>query len=677
MLQWIRKNSNQTIKAAFLIGLFLGAAFLFFSPDFVSAQSIADSNSSLNEGVKIIEEPLGLPSTDIRLIIARIIRAALGLLGIILVVLIMYAGYLWMTAGGNEEQISKSKAMLKNAVVGLAIILSAYAIVWFIFRMLGVEGGAGGPSAVDPRSQNFQGSGALGQIVKDHYPMRNQIDVPRNTKIIITFRKPIQLQGLVADRSGVDSQPDGILGNCKENMTDWRSDCDRVTTTPQGILSNDFITIKRADTGEAISAAAIVAVSSTINGISGVYTIVLKPITNLDQQNGGYLGSPTEEISYVVRLGRELRLDAEGSPRVFDSARIGNDYYEWQFRCSTELDILPPFVDNVYPDRNKAEPKNSVIQIDFNEAMDPSGIQGEFTTSSDYFIAGEHIFLKTGANTSRPIGNFNLTNGYRTLEFTPSIPCGTNACGGQIFCLTVCDKPGATCNQDDYEFLLRAARTISNSTFEAQPFSGFMDVSGNALDGNKNKIVNVATTTLPVFNNWKQPDNDFWKFIIKDEIDLTSPYLTYVFPGLDAQFVVAYDPWDMVFSKRMRIDPMYDIAIEEKPIQTVPLCKVPRVYFGATFTTTSMNHCPFLDAVRQEYYPVLDSRLQDVRFNCFYPGEGPGVISINKISPVCGADGSNCCGVSTTSINNSLCCNGDPQGPSTTVCVDQLRGSNP
>lgn len=693
MLQWIKNHSNQTIKAVILSGVLLGAAFLFFSPDFTLAQSVADPSSTLNQGLQVIQEPLGLPATDIRLIIANIIRIALGLLGIILVILIMYAGFLWMTAGGNEEQISKSKAMLKNAVIGLVIILSAYAIVWFIFRMLGVPGGGGGPGAFAPGTQNFRGSGALGQIVKDHYPMRNQVGVPRNTKIIITFRKPIRLDEFVDERSG-----DTVLGNCKPNMVDWRNDCDLIKA-PGGKLADNLISIKRADTGEAIQAAAITAVTSTdsATGITGVYTIVIKPLPDLTKENGGYLGSPTEEIGYVVRLGSGLLLDVEGKPKIFDSSRIGNDYYEWQFICSTALDTSPPYVDNVFPGRDQKEVKNSVIQIDFNEAMDPSGIQGNFIDSGSgyYFLSGGNVYLKKTDNSTIPLGAFDLTNGYRTLEFTPSIPCGTNACGGKIYCLPVCDKPGATCKQDDYEFLLKAARTIGNSTFEAQPFSGVMDICGNALDGNiktKNGIVNVATTTLPIFNNWKQLDNDFWKFTIKDEIDLTAPYLNYVYPGLDAQFVTAYDPWDMVFSKRMRIDPMYNILIEEKPTpasrgDNVPLCKVPRIYFGDTFTTTSMNHCPFLDAIKQYYFPSLDSGIEDAHFNCFYPGKGPNTKTVvipslpneetaNKISPICQANGTGCCGVTST-LSQSFCCNGTVANANSAACIDNLRAISP
>ena len=85
----------------------------------------------------------GLPAGDIRTIIANIIKAALGLLGIVALVLVLYAGYEWMTAGGNEDQIASSKKILFNATIGLAIILSAYAIVSFVMTKL-IEATTGG-----------------------------------------------------------------------------------------------------------------------------------------------------------------------------------------------------------------------------------------------------------------------------------------------------------------------------------------------------------------------------------------------------------------------------------------------------------------------------------------------------------------------------------------------------
>lgn len=76
----------------------------------------------------------GLTANDPRFVVARIINVALGFLGILATVLIVYAGFLWMTAGGNDEQAGKAKKIIFAAVIGLAIILSAYSISRFALK---------------------------------------------------------------------------------------------------------------------------------------------------------------------------------------------------------------------------------------------------------------------------------------------------------------------------------------------------------------------------------------------------------------------------------------------------------------------------------------------------------------------------------------------------------------
>src|SRR3989344_3541677 len=78
----------------------------------------------------------GLGTQDVRITIARIIRAALGLLGIVTVVIIIYGGFLWMTAGGNDEQVGKAKKWIYSGIIGLVIIFAAYALTQFIFNQI-------------------------------------------------------------------------------------------------------------------------------------------------------------------------------------------------------------------------------------------------------------------------------------------------------------------------------------------------------------------------------------------------------------------------------------------------------------------------------------------------------------------------------------------------------------
>ena len=69
-------------------------------------------------------------------IVGSLVNVALGFVGILLLVYLLYAGFLWMTAGGDEKQTEKATAYIKNAVIGLVIVISSYAISSFVLGSL-------------------------------------------------------------------------------------------------------------------------------------------------------------------------------------------------------------------------------------------------------------------------------------------------------------------------------------------------------------------------------------------------------------------------------------------------------------------------------------------------------------------------------------------------------------
>lgn len=72
------------------------------------------------------------PSQSLPELVGSIINALLALLGVIMVVIMIYAGFLWMTAAGNDEKVKKARGMMTNAVIGMIIIFAAYAITEFV-----------------------------------------------------------------------------------------------------------------------------------------------------------------------------------------------------------------------------------------------------------------------------------------------------------------------------------------------------------------------------------------------------------------------------------------------------------------------------------------------------------------------------------------------------------------
>lgn len=81
--------------------------------------------------------------TDLLEVIGTIINVLLGLLGIIFLLLTIYAGFLWMTASGNEEKVEKAIGILKTSIIGLIITLAAYSIAGFVIDQVATATGTG------------------------------------------------------------------------------------------------------------------------------------------------------------------------------------------------------------------------------------------------------------------------------------------------------------------------------------------------------------------------------------------------------------------------------------------------------------------------------------------------------------------------------------------------------
>ncbi len=71
-----------------------------------------------------------------QLIIAMVVKTLLSLIGVIFVGLIVYGGFIYMTAAGTDEKIKKSKNIILTSVIGLLIIISGYSITSFITNTL-------------------------------------------------------------------------------------------------------------------------------------------------------------------------------------------------------------------------------------------------------------------------------------------------------------------------------------------------------------------------------------------------------------------------------------------------------------------------------------------------------------------------------------------------------------
>ncbi|PIP60457.1 hypothetical protein COX00_03160 [Candidatus Uhrbacteria bacterium CG22_combo_CG10-13_8_21_14_all_47_17] len=100
------------------------------------AVTFAQGLTANDLGVNAISNNIKLGSGDVRQTAANIINVALGFLGIIAVVIVLVGGFKYMISGGNEEKTSEAKNLIVSGIIGLAIILSAWAITSFVIGQL-------------------------------------------------------------------------------------------------------------------------------------------------------------------------------------------------------------------------------------------------------------------------------------------------------------------------------------------------------------------------------------------------------------------------------------------------------------------------------------------------------------------------------------------------------------
>jgi len=121
--------------------ILLLAVFLLLINFLISGPAMAESgwlNTANKGGLDKIGQvyDAGRSSPSLVIIVANIIKVFISLLGVIFLVLLVLAGYKWMMAGGNEDKVKEALSQIKTAIIGLAIILAAYAIATFVFNQL-------------------------------------------------------------------------------------------------------------------------------------------------------------------------------------------------------------------------------------------------------------------------------------------------------------------------------------------------------------------------------------------------------------------------------------------------------------------------------------------------------------------------------------------------------------
>ncbi|MFA7245052.1 MAG: hypothetical protein WC070_02610 [Candidatus Magasanikbacteria bacterium] len=123
-------KKNKLFNIIFTIVFFV-FNFSVLSSVALSATPNCDTQGDLL-GLECVGGNTDLSGQDPRIIIVRVINVILGLLGITVTVLMLYAGFLWMTAGGDDSKVEKARNIIFGSIIGLAIIFTSYAITRFV-----------------------------------------------------------------------------------------------------------------------------------------------------------------------------------------------------------------------------------------------------------------------------------------------------------------------------------------------------------------------------------------------------------------------------------------------------------------------------------------------------------------------------------------------------------------
>lgn len=603
-MRFLKNSMRSRLAAAAAFGVLAVCVFSTAHP--ALAQSVQDASTQLAASASAA----GVSDTTLPVIIARVIRVFLGTLGIIFTIVVLYAGWIYMTAQGDDTKLKKAKDMIKNGVIGMILCIFSYTITSYILgRLLGTwTGGNGSSSIADQYSEPLSGSLGAG-IIESHYPERNAIDIPRNTRIMVTFKEGIDPASIFLNW---DADPAVLLADQSSDL----NVANVIIYPTADALGTDA---KLTETQ--------VAVSTVKNG-DGEYTTFVFDPTPL-------LGSSTDDTNYTIALANTIK-KADGSA-AFSGSNSGG--YEWTFEVSTEVDLTPPQVVSVVPRASATDARNITVSITFDEAMDP--VAGTGTYAAETTSTFNNITVASETTESGYVdGTFAISNGYKTIEFTPTEACGVDPCGDTIYCLPA---PAGDASTNAIEVTAKAA-SVGDEPPQADPIyvpsNGLVDAAANSLDGNGDD-----EGTGP------DDDNYVWGFSTDDTINNTVPTITETQPGI----------LEGLASNSANVTVTFSVPMKSSTINTTSVSLWPDPWYEFWFTTgktdlvvdeetisttAEISH-PIMVSEADEgwdYDPVITRDVKSAYQICMYPTDGP-----NRA-------GTGMCGTSASGAR--YCCNG-------------------
>ena len=592
----LKKNVRQS-QIILMLGFFLASIFLLPEHVFAAADTLQNLNA--------VQANSGLGSSSLGSIIGKIIHVFLGTLGIIALCIIIYAGFIWMTAGGSEEKIEEAKKMLRNAAIGLIIILMSYALTQFIMDKIGTATGftPGGTVNVGGGSGGgllgFDGASPLGKVIEFHDPGRGAQNVPRNKSITVQFKMPIEPASVI-DASSPKTK--------KVKFKDEAGkDIDLIVSGP---MKKDAFSLYATTDGKKSSLTSDEIIVFMGGNGSDLNTVIFNPVP--------FLGSASKHVDYTAEISSSISRYGTNTS-VFTGFSAG---YSWKFDVGTDLDLTPPRIESVIPVAGGTFDRNITVQITMNEPVNLASAVGTYNPAKSYLFDNITARDSTGKIIS---GEWRAGSGFNVIEFTPLEQCSTNSCGQKIFCLppkeviTVRAKSGKLLKVGDPQV------DPSNGYF------GVADTADNALDGGGENAVKPWSLNKGAAQG-SDVDDFFMSFKTTEAVKSTAPRVSEVDPIPNTS-----SKNDPTFNSSSSVSVIFDSLMKVTTLGDIVMnAKLPKAQAGYSklsehvtqkngtdlvdVTKVNIEHVPF--AKSQSYATLIPSSVQDIYQNCFLPSGG-------------------------------------------------------
>jgi len=355
-----------------IVGLVAVSGLVFATPTLAET---LDANQMFGGDGNTFANTAGLASGSLVLMIARAIRIFLGFLGVIAVIIVLYAGFLWTTAGGEEDKLKKAKKILKNGVIGLLIILSSFAIAQFVLSNL--TGSMSSGTGIE------DDSGTDGGDIPDYahtFVLRSV-----NTDCASSLQN-LELRFVFSQKVSVEDVTGGGIA---------------ITKGGEDVLG-EF---------EAIGGSGTSATSFTFT-----------PEATCSPYGGGTVHCFEAETTYNITVGSSLE-----SSSGYD-IQCSTDYpCEFTFTTGTGFDLAAPTTFEITAPENRGRVSVNDSVLLQTEAVDDTGV-----SSVDYYIDGEFEQTSTDDNDDTYFDGEWDTTGYITNESYEISAEGADCAGNDV-----------------------------------------------------------------------------------------------------------------------------------------------------------------------------------------------------------------------------------------------------